>query len=88
MLINNRMSLYSKIYKQKVKKPRDPSLPPPENLFSQGKKIRDLQSVLDEMKAIIVSQSEQISALRRAVNQNEYRIELLNNIIRHTKKND
>ena len=81
------MSIYSKIYKQKVKKPRDPSLPPPENLFSQGKKIRDLQSVLDEMKSLIVSQAEQIAALRRAVKQNEYRIELLNNIVRHSKKN-
>lgn len=85
-MLNIDMGIYSKIYKQTVKKPRDPALPPPENLFSQGKKIRDLQSVLDEMKAIITSQAEQIAALRRAVSQNEYRVDLLNNIVRRTPK--
>lgn len=76
------MSIYSKIYKQKVKKPRDPSLPPPENLFSQGKKIRDMNSTVDEMREVIARQAVELAELRRSTRQLEYRIDLLNNIIR------
>lgn len=74
------------MYKEKAKRVRDPSLPPPPNLFSQGKQIRDTIATIETLQQMVMAQREELAVLRRKVAQSDYRIDLLTNIIRRKDK--
>jgi hypothetical protein len=74
------------MYKEKVKRVRDPSLPPPPNLFSQGKQIRETIATIETLQAMVLSQREELALLRRKIAQSDYRIDLLTNIVRRKDK--
>jgi hypothetical protein len=79
-------NMFQQMYKQKVKRVRDPNLPPPENLFSQGKKIRDVTASVETTQMTLQQQQEEIGILKRKLTQALYRIDTLTQYLRNTRK--
>jgi hypothetical protein len=55
-------------------------------LFSQGKKIRDVTANVEMTQMSLQQQQEEISMLKRKLNQALYRIDTLTQYLRNTRK--
>lgn len=66
--------LFRKLYKHKKTRVRDPNLPPPPNLFSTVKDLKDT-------KAVVGDQGSQIEQLERRLGRLEARNSYLENYV-------
>jgi hypothetical protein len=78
--------MFAKMYAVKKKRVRDPSLPPPPNLLSHDKTIRGINMTLEQTQAMVQQQAGELQSLKNKLNQAMYRIELLTNYMRNSRK--
>lgn len=80
------MSQFSKMYKPKKKRVRDPNLPPAPNLLSQVKELRlTKEEQMSQLQQIRQQQAE-IQSLKSKLRTTEYRLDLLTSIMRQNRK--
>ena len=80
------MSIYSKMYAAKKKRVRDPNLPPPPNLFSQAKELRETKFTIEQLTALVKYQHEEIRQLRSKTGSLELRLDQITNLINSMRK--
>jgi hypothetical protein len=68
---------YSKMYKQKVKKVRDPNLPPRPNLMSHDKTIRGMNANFEMSQRLAHQQQVKINSLEAEIRRINNRLETL-----------
>lgn len=76
---------FLKTLKIKKKRERDPNLPPPPNLFSQAKELRDTKSNLENLEIEFYLMRQRVSYMENHIKRLESSLETLQNWIR-TKK--
>ena len=77
---------FSKMYRQKVKKPRDPNLPPRPTLLGHDKTIRGIQSDAVVAKELVQRQEAEIAQLKEKLRITNHRLDMLTDYIRNNKK--
>jgi hypothetical protein len=71
--------LFKKLYKHKKTRVRDPNLPPPPNLFSTVRDLKDAKSIVDAHSAELQMLRQRVERLENRNNYLENYVELLRN---------
>jgi hypothetical protein len=74
------------MYQEKQKRVRDPNLPPPPNLLSHDKVIRGMTADLGNTQQSLQQQQEEIRLLKGKLTQALYRIDVLTQYLRNSRK--
>jgi hypothetical protein len=74
--------LFKQLYKHKKTRTRDPNAPPPPNLFSTVKDLKDTKSVVDLHTATIYDMQAKITKLEHKTQYLESYIGILRNQLR------
>jgi predicted RNase H-like nuclease (RuvC/YqgF family) len=77
---------FLKSLKGKKKKERDPNLPPPPNLFSQAKELRQARQSMDLMEIEFSMLKQRLDRVETRNKELESRVEALQNWIRNRSK--
>ena len=74
--------LFKQLYKHKKTRTRDPNAPPPPNLFSTVKDLKDTKSVVDLHTATIQELQAKITKLEHKTQYLESYVDILRNQLR------
>jgi predicted transcriptional regulator len=72
-------------YKIKKKRAVDPNAPPRPNLMSHDKKLRENQTLVDEMQSRIIKQADEIDSLKSKFRDLQQSMAQLINYVRRIK---
>ena len=75
-------SMFQKMYQPKKKRAVDPLAPPRPNLLSHEKVIKGIHGTIEGTQQTIQRQQQELDSLKRKLQQSEYRLELLTNLVR------
>lgn len=72
-------------FKQKKKRAIDPNAPPRPNLLSQDKKLRESQTIIEDLQIRLRKQAEEIAALKSNYVNMQQSINQIINVLRRGK---
>lgn len=78
-------ALYTRMFKEKKKRPVDPNAPPRPNLMSQAKEIKNVHLTLEMLQLQLQRQQEEINHLKTKLNQSNHRVEMLTTYLKNAK---